>query len=217
MLGPFELSAPFVIYLEGGRGLTLLLALREPRIHVTSPPRPGLKEGEVVSECGKASYSYQLVHSEGLSGVALDVYADLIAMVSVAVLARRACSGSASVAEAVLTSGLQGLEALAYAVSLGGAVLASREGHANRVIGRVQAAPWLKVVLGGGGGDAQVDVIDIARHIASPVGRGEILCRCAEPRLRVGVELRAGPVEGGEKLVTGVDNQGAVARLYGRV
>ncbi len=214
-LRPFKVSSPLVVHIEGGLGTVLLLALKSPRVYVSYPPREGEQPGEASSGCGRFRYSYTYDVPEVLAdSPGLSVYADLASALSAALVAQRLCVGSTSISEALEGSRLpRDVEALAYAISLGGAVLARRSGAATVFLGRWQVPNSLRVIMGGGPHEgAVVDVTDLLPRALRPGKEGEVLCRCRDPRLRVWVEVVRGTPKG-EGFITEVDNEGSVAHV----
>jgi len=214
------ISSPFVVHLEGEGGYGLLLALREPRVRALSPPGPEGSTASTMTPCGELRFSYTLDVPRQLQGTkGLDIYAELIAKVAVNVLTARICMrGSTSVSDALAATRdkeVLPLEGLAYAISLGGAVLTKRSEKGSVALSRWQLPDYLSVLVKPSGNKdlAHPSLLEIMSKVLTARGTKGVLCRCTDARLGLEVALGDGETAPESYFVTGIDNSGAEATL----
>jgi len=215
-----SISSPFVVHLEGEGGYGLLLALREPRVRVLSPPRPEGPTASTMTPCGELRFSYTIDVPRQLQGTeGLDIYAELIAKVAVNVLTARICrGGSTSVSDALAATRdkeVLPLEGLAYAISLGGVVLTKRSEKGSVVLSRWQLPGYLLVLVKPSGNRdlAHPSLLEIMSKVLTARGTKDVLCSCTDARLGLEVALGHGETAPEGYFVTGIDNSGAEATL----
>jgi len=216
-----SISSPFVVHLEGEGGYGLLLALREPRVRALSPPRPEDPIMSTMTSCGELKFSYVIDVPRPLQGIkGLDVYAELIAKVAINVLAAGICGGgSTSISEALAATRdkeVLPLEGLAYAISLGGAVLTKRSEKGSVALSRWQLPDYLLALVRPSGSRdlARPSLLEIVSKILTTLETNDyFLCRCTDSRLGLEVALGHGKTAPEGYFVTGIDNSGAEATL----
>ncbi|MGC9210256.1 MAG: hypothetical protein ACP5FT_03210 [Acidilobus sp.] len=209
-----KVSAPFVVYVQGEGQLDLSIALREPRVLVEYPPKPGGEVDEISTPCGPVKFSYTISKPDLLAKVqALEVYAGIIARSALSLSMVRLClGGSTSISEAVRLAQDMGSEQLAYAISLGGAVVSRRVGGRGAFIGRWHLPEDLVVALGPGEAHgSRYDVVDLLSKLLTP----ELteVCTCFDARLGVSVTITRGTTPKAAFLVTRFDNRGAEVQV----
>jgi len=114
----------------------------------------------------------------------LDIYAELIAKVAVNVLTARICrGGSTSISDALAAARdkeVLPLEGLAYAISLGGAVLTKRSEKGSVVLSRWQLPDYLLVLVKPSGNKdlAHPSLLEIMSNVLAARATKGILCKC---------------------------------------
>ncbi|MGC9071692.1 MAG: hypothetical protein ACP5HK_03225 [Acidilobus sp.] len=213
-----RVSAPVIVYIGGRDDLDLLIALREPKVHVDYPPQPGQRVDEVLTLCGPVRFSYRLSKPELLTYIrGLEVYANIIARSAFSLAALRLCIGGlTSISEAVQASKDIGSEALAYALSLGGAVLSRRSASGGWLfIGRWQLPGDTKVVISYGAHQQEtVNVIEVLSRILNRMADNGDVCSCSEARLGLNIKVSLRESYESALLVTRFDNRGAEIEVH---